>query len=140
MEEIKKKPVNNKKYKGSDKIAEKYKLTEKQKVFVDTYLATGNNTMAYRAAKWTLENKEEWKVSDWPNWWLAKQNPKILAYIHETAMECAQIQMDIIRDDKMPPAVRNDAIKDRLNRAWIWREEQQWASTFVENMTITIEK
>jgi hypothetical protein len=32
------------------------------------------------------------------------------------AEECLEIQMEMIRDEKMPPAVRHDAIKDRLNR------------------------
>jgi hypothetical protein len=32
------------------------------------------------------------------------------------AAECLDIQMDLIRNTKIPAAVRHDAIKDRLNR------------------------
>ena len=42
----------------------------------------------------------------------------------ETAQECAEIQMSMIINKKTPPAVRNDAIKDRLNRAGIVPDEK----------------
>jgi hypothetical protein len=42
-------------------------LTEKQKAFVDEYLQSHNASAAYRAAKGTLGNREEWIDSDRPN-------------------------------------------------------------------------
>jgi hypothetical protein len=49
-----------------------------------------------------------------------KMKEKIRSYLQEKIMsnadELLDIQMDMIRDEDTPAAVRNDAIKDRLNR------------------------
>jgi len=47
-----------------------------------------------------------------------KNNTRINAYIQETAETCMNIQFEeIIKNNKAPYSVRNDAIKDRLDRA-----------------------
>lgn len=131
------------KYVWPDKIAMKKKLTYKEKAFVDEYLESHNASAAYRASKWTLANPEEWVDSDRPNWMMMKRKEKIKAYLMEKIMtdadECLDIQMDLIRNEKTPAAVRNAAIVDRLNRMWIGKEKEesnefQW----IWEVTITI--
>jgi hypothetical protein len=47
--------------------------------------------------------------------------------------------MEMIRDEKMPPAVRHDAIKDRLNRLWVGKEKEESSEyTGIWEVTITI--
>ena len=131
------------KYKGSDKLAVKKGLTEKQKAFVDEYLQSHNASAAYRAAKGTLNNPEEWIPSDRGNWHIMRNNEKVkeylLAKIASDAEVCLDMQMDMIMNEDVPAAVRMDWIKDRLNRLWIWKqkEESQWFNGIWE-VTITI--
>lgn len=131
------------KYVWPDKIAMKKKLTYKEKAFVDEYLESHNASAAYRASKWTLANPEEWVDSDRSNWMMMKRKEKVKAYLMEKIMtdaaECLDIQMDLIRNEKTPAAVRNAAIVDRLNRMWIGKEKEesnefQW----IWEVTITI--
>ena len=131
------------KYQWEDKLAVKKKLTYKQKAFVDEYLRSYNSTAAYRAAKWTLGKTEEYLESDKSNWSVMRRLEKVKAYLMEKIMteaaECLDIQMDIIRDEKMPVAVRHDAIKDRLNRMWVGKDREDWAEfQWIWEVTITI--
>jgi len=48
-----------------------------------------------------------------------RNNPKVIKYLEETANKCLKIQMGMIENEKTPASVRNDAIKDRLNRAGV---------------------
>lgn len=131
------------KYKGTDRLAVKKGLTEKQKAFVDEYLQSHNASAAYRAAKGTLNNPEEWIPSDRANWNIMKNLDKVkdylLAKISSDAELCLNMQMDMIMNEDVPAAVRMDGIKDRLNRLWVWKqkEESQWFNGIWE-VTITI--
>ena len=131
------------KYVWPDKIAMKKKLTYKEKAFVDEYLESHNASAAYRASKWTLANPEERLDSDRPNWMYMKRKEKIKQYLQEKIMtdaaECLDIQMDLIRNEKTPAAVRNAAIVDRLNRMWIGKEKEE-STEFqgIWEVTITI--
>jgi len=99
-------------YEGNDERAKKLKLTKVQYDFVQNYLATGNATQALRDAKGEISKYDPQKASD------MKDNTRINLYIQQTAMECAEIQFnEIIKNQKAPFSVRNDAIKDRLTRA-----------------------
>ena len=131
------------KYVWPDKIAMKKKLTYKQKAFVDEYLQSHNASAAYRAAKWTLANPEEWLDSDRPNWMNMKRMEKVKAYLQEKIMtdaaECLDIQMDLIRNEKTPANVRNAAIVDRLNRLWVGKQKEETNEfTGIWEVTITI--
>ena len=131
------------KYKWPDKIAVKKGLTEKQKAFVDEYLQSHNATAAYRAAKGTLANREERIASDRPNWMQMKNLDKVKSYLLEKiasdAELCLDYQMEMIQNEDIPAAVRHDAIKDRLNRLWVWRQkEESWDFTGIGEVTITI--
>lgn len=131
------------KYVWPDKIAMKKKLTYKEKAFVDEYLESHNASAAYRASKWTLANPEEWLDSDRPNWMYMKRKEKIKQYLQEKIMtdaaECLDIQMDLIRNEKTPAAVRNAAIVDRLNRMWIGKEKEESTEfQWIWEVTITI--
>lgn len=130
-------------YKWPDKLAVKKKLTEKQKTFVDHYLKTMNATESYRASKGILDKPDLWSPGDTGNARTIKNNERVKQYLHEkiltSADELLDIQMDIIRNDKMPPAVRMDWIKDRLNRMWIGREKDENTDfTGIWEVTITI--
>ena len=131
------------KYKGSDKLAMKKGLTEKQKAFVDEYLQSHNASAAYRAAKGTLNTPEEWLPSDRGNWHIMRNLDKVkdylLAKISSDAEKCLDIQMDMIQNEDIPAAVRMDGIKDRLNRLGVGKqkEENQWF-TGIGEVTITI--
>ena len=130
-------------YKWPDKLAVKKKLTEKQKVFVDHYLKTMNATESYRASKWILDKPDLRSTGDTGNARTIKNNEKVKQYLNEkilsSADELLDIQMDIIRNDKMPPAVRMDWIKDRLNRMWVWRDKEESTDfTGIWEVTITI--
>jgi len=123
-------------YDWDDERAKKLKLTKVQYDFVQSYLATGNATQALRDAKW-------WDIGEYGVQQAAqmKNNTRINLYIQDTALECSQIQFEqIIKNPKAPFSVRNDAIKDRLTRAWVWvQKEEEKGNMFVGNMTITIE-
>ena len=131
------------KYKGSDKLAMKKGLTEKQKAFVDEYLQSHNASAAYRAAKGTLDTPEEWLPSDRSNGFIMRNLDKVkdylLAKISSDAELCLNIQMDMIQNEDIPAAVRMDGIKDRLNRLGVGKqkEESQWF-TGIGEVTITI--
>ena len=144
---IRKKPKREKSplYKWPDKLAVKKKLTEKQKAFVDHYLKTMNATESYRAAKWVLDKPDLWSTGDTWNARTIKNTERVKQYLNEkiltSADELLDIQMDIIKNEKMPPAVRMDWIKDRLNRLWIWREKDDWIDFWgIWEITITIKK
>ena len=124
------------KYDWLDKIAKKYWMTELQYEFVQNYLKTWNATQSVRAARgWEV------KPSDAVHWHHLKNNTRVMKYIQETAMKCAEIQMDqIILNKKAPMAVRNDAIKDRLNRAWIGKDDEEKPNMYIWQMTITVDK
>ena len=131
------------KYKWPDRLAVKKWLTEKQKAFVDEYLQSRNATAAYRAAKGTLGNREEWIDSDRPNWMQMKKVEKVKEYLIQKLADdaelCLELQMEMIQNEDVPAAVRMDWIKDRLNRLWVGKqkEENQWFSGIWE-VTITI--
>lgn len=131
------------KYVWDDKIAMKKKLTIKQKAFVDEYLRSHNATAAYRAAKGILGNPDEYSDSDRSNGSVMKRLEKVKWYLMEKIMtdadECLDIQMELIRNEKIPAAVRHDAIKDRLNRMWIGKDKEDWGEfTGIWEVTITI--
>ena len=131
------------KYKGSDRLAVKKGLTEKQKAFVDEYLQSHNASAAYRAAKGTLDKPEEWLPSDRGNWHIMRNLEKVKDYLLEKissdAEACLDIQMEMIKNEDIPAAVRMDWIKDRLNRLGVGKqkEESQWFS-WIGEVTITI--
>ena len=131
------------KYKWPDRLAVKKGLTEKQKAFVDEYLQSHNATAAYRAAKGTLGNREEWIDSDRPNWMQMKKVEKVKEYLIQKLADdaelCLELQMEMIQNEDIPAAVRMDWIKDRLNRLGVGKqkEENQWFSGIWE-VTITI--
>lgn len=131
------------KYKGSDRLAVKKGLTEKQKAFVDEYLQSHNASAAYRAAKGTLNTPEEWLASDRGNWRIMKNLDKVKDYLMEKialdAEVCLDMQMEMIQNEDIPAAVRMDWIKDRLNRLWIGKQkdEDTWF-TGIGEVTITI--
>ena len=131
------------KYKGSDRLAVKKGLTEKQKAFVDEYLQSHNASAAYRAAKGTLWTPEEWLPSDRGNWHIMRNLDKVKDYLMEKialdAEVCLDMQMEMIQNEDIPAAVRMDWIKDRLNRLWIGKEKEdsQWF-TGIGEVTITI--
>lgn len=131
------------KYKGSDRLAVKKGLTEKQKAFVDEYLQSHNASAAYRAAKGTLNTPEEWLASDRCNWRIMKNLDKVKDYLMEKialdAEVCLDMQMEMIQNEDIPAAVRMDWIKDRLNRLWIGKQkdEDTWF-TGIGEVTITI--
>ena len=66
-----------------------------------------------------------------------------MGYLREKIMteadELLDIQMDMIRDEDTPAAVRNDAIKDRLNRIWLKPEKEESSDLVgIWEVTITI--
>lgn len=125
-------------YDWPDEKAKKLGLTKVQYAFIQNYMATGNATQSFRDAKWgDIREYDGQQAAQ------MKNNTRINMYIQDTAMECAEIQFEqIIKNPKAPMAVRSDAIKDRLNRAWIWvqKDDNDWKNMFVWQMTITIEK
>lgn len=129
------------KYKWPDKLAVKKKLTEKQKAFVDEYLQSHNATAAYRAAKGTLNNREERTDWDRPNWMRMKNLDKVkdylLAKIASDADFCLDLQMEMIQNEDIPAAVRMDWIKDRLNRLGVGKQKEE-SSDFVGIWEVTI--
>lgn len=142
-EVIKKRGGKSPRYKWPDRLAVKKKLSEKQKAFVDHYIKTRNATESYRASKWTLDKPELWTQWDNGNARITKNIQRVREYLQEKmaveAEECLEIQMEMIRDEKMPPAVRHDAIKDRLNRLWVGREKEESSEyTGIWEVTITI--
>lgn len=131
------------KYKWPDKLAMKKNLTEKQVAFAHEYLVSQNASAAYRASKGTLGNPELWNDADRVNGNKMKKHEKIMGYLREKIMteadELLDIQMDMIRDEDTPAAVRNDAIKDRLNRIWLRPEKEESSDlTGIWEVTITI--
>jgi hypothetical protein len=71
-----------------------------------------NATESYRASKGILDKPDLWSPGDTGNARTIKNNERVKQYLHEkiltSADELLDIQMDIIRNDKMPPAVRMD--------------------------------
>lgn len=136
MEESEVKEVGVVMERPRDKIAEKFKLTEAQELWVKTYLATGSGTQAAKLAYPNNKNPTAWGSN-------LKANTRIMKYIQETAMECAEIQFDqIIKNPKAPMAVRNDAIKDRLTRAGVGvdKDRDDGNNIFMGNITFTVDK
>ena len=131
------------KYKWPDRLAVKKWLTEKQKAFVDEYLQSHNATAAYRAAKGTLGNREEWIDSDRPNWMQMKKVEKVKEYLIQKLADdaelCLELQMEMIQNEDIPAAVRMDWIKDRLNRLWVGKQKEESTDfTGIWEVTITI--
>lgn len=131
------------KYKWPDRLAVKKWLTEKQKAFVDEYLQSHNATAAYRAAKWTLGNRDEWVAGDRPNWAAMKRVDKVKEYLIQRLADdaelCLELQMEMIQNEDVPAAVRMDWIKDRLNRLWVGKQkEENTEISGVGEVTITI--
>ena len=131
------------KYKWPDRLAVKKGLTEKQKAFVDEYLQSHNATAAYRAAKGTLGNREEWIDSDRPNWMQMKKVEKVKEYLIQKLADdaelCLELQMEMIQNEDIPAAVRMDWIKDRLNRLWVGKQKEESSDfTGIWEVTITI--
>lgn len=131
------------KYKGSDRLAVKKGLTEKQKAFVDEYLQSHNASAAYRAAKGTLDRPEEWIASDRGNWHIMRNNDKVREYLLEKialdADVCLDMQMEMIMNQDIPAAVRMDWIKDRLNRLGVGKQKEESTDfTGIWEVTITI--
>ena len=131
------------KYKWPDRLAVKKWLTEKQKAFVDEYLQSHNATAAYRAAKGTLGNREEWIDSDRPNWMQMKKVDKVKEYLIQKLADdaelCLELQMEMIQNEDVPAAVRMDWIKDRLNRLWVGKQKEESSDfTGIWEVTITI--
>ena len=131
------------KYKWPDRLAVKKWLTEKQKAFVDEYLQSHNATAAYRAAKGTLGNREEWIDSDRPNWMQMKKVEKVKEYLIQKLADdaelCLELQMEMIQNEDIPAAVRMDWIKDRLNRLWVGKQKEESSDfTGIWEVTITI--
>ena len=131
------------KYKWPDRLAVKKGLTEKQKAFVDEYLQSHNATAAYRAAKGTLGNREEWIDSDRPNWMQMKKVEKVKEYLIQKLADdaelCLELQMEMIQNEDIPAAVRMDWIKDRLNRLWVGKQKEESTDfTGIWEVTITI--
>ena len=117
------------------KVMEKYGITDKMQKFADVFLETGNGALAVREAYWDVKQAASMAYH-------LKQNSKVLDYIRDSAAECALIQMQMIKSKKTPAAVRNDAIKDRLNRAGIGKEEDEddWQKYSIGNIIIKIDK
>lgn len=131
------------KYKWPDRLAVKKWLTEKQKAFVDEYLQSHNATAAYRAAKGTLGNRDEWVDGDRPNWAAMKRVDKVKEYLIQRLADdaelCLELQMEMIQNEDVPAAVRMDWIKDRLNRLWVGKQKEENAEiSGVGEVTITI--
>lgn len=131
------------KYKWPDRLAVKKWLTEKQKAFVDEYLQSHNATAAYRAAKGTLGNREEWIDSDRPNWMQMKKVEKVKEYLIQKLADdaelCLELQMEMIQNEDIPAAVRMDWIKDRLNRLGVGKQKEESTDfTGIWEVTITI--
>lgn len=131
------------KYKWPDRLAVKKWLTEKQKAFVDEYLQSHNATAAYRAAKGTLGNRDEWVDGDRPNWAAMKRVDKVKEYLIQRLADdaelCLELQMEMIQNEDVPAAVRMDWIKDRLNRLWVGKQkEENTEISGVGEVTITI--
>lgn len=131
------------KYKWPDRLAVKKGLTEKQKAFVDEYLQSHNATAAYRAAKGTLGNRDEWVDGDRPNWAAMKRVDKVKEYLIQRLADdaelCLELQMEMIQNEDVPAAVRMDWIKDRLNRLWVGKQkEENTEISGVGEVTITI--
>lgn len=118
-----------------DKLATRLNLTEKQKEWVQEYLANGGNASeASRVV--SPESSKPGQV-----WFQMKNNPKIMKYLEETADRCLGIQMSMIENEKTPAAVRMDGIKDRLNRAGINPDKgDSWGDMFIGTINITIDR
>ena len=130
------------KYKWPDKLAMKKNLTEKQVAFAHEYLVSQNASAAYRASKGTLGSPELRNDADRVNGNKMKKHEKIMGYLREKIMteadELLDIQMDMIRDEDTPAAVRNDAIKDRLNRIWLRPEKEESSDLTLDGMFVAI--
>ena len=108
-------------------------VTEAQKVFAINYAETldakKSAKIAYPNTKHPAEMGYQLKQKSW-----------VKDYIASTMMECAQIQMNIITNEKAPFAVRMDGIKDRLNRGGVVWEEEQDASVSIGDIIINVAK
>jgi len=129
-------PQEREMYDWPDEVAKKLKMSKLQYKWVQEYMKTGNATQSIRDAR-----GGEIKPADSTVGYAMKNNTRINMYIQETAMECAEIQFEqIIKNEKAPMAVRNDAIKDRLTRAGVWvQKDEDKGNMFVGNMTIQID-
>ena len=99
--------------------------------------------LSYKQA--TRMAEEFWAPTqyDRANWYITRNRANVKEYLEtkmlSTAEECLDLQMDLIRDEKIPAAVRTTNIIDRLNRLWIGKQkEEDTAITSVGEVTITI--
>ena len=95
----------------------KHSLTDKQQVFAEELAKWKSGTDAVIAAYWedvTYPAQFAYAL---------RSKPQIQKYLMEHCGELLDIQMEMITNKKTPAAVRNDAIKFRLNAAWIWKED-----------------
>lgn len=91
----------------------------------------------------TLAAKEAFPDSEFPAQvgYAMKQKPQIMNYIMSNAHRCAEIQMQIIENEKTPPAVRMDGIKNVLDRAGIGKsEDDDTTSIKIGDIKITIDR
>ena len=111
----------------------KTKITESQKVFAEEYAATGNAKEA--ALKAYPDTKFPAQVG-----YQTKNSNAVKEYIMSTADKCARIQMQMIESKKTPAAVRNDAIKFRLEVAGVKEREEDPVGLSIGTVVIKIDK
>lgn len=111
---------------------EKREMTPSQKVFADKYLETGD---AKEAAIEAYPNtKYPAQVG-----FQAKNCEAVKEYISSTADRCAKIQMEMIESKKTPAAVRNDAIKFRLEVAGVKERDDDVAGVSIGTVVIRVD-
>lgn len=108
------------------------RLTEKQLTFAKEYAATGNAAAAALKAYPDTQNPKQMGYT-------LKNKVEIREYIATTAYKCAQIQMEMIESEDTPAAVRNDAIKFRLNAVGIGEEEADDSGASIQTVIIKID-
>lgn len=107
----------NKPVKGKRGRYKDGKLTESQLKFAKEYAATGNAALAVTKAYPMSKNPKQQGYE-------LKKLKKIQEYIIDSGLYCAEVQMQMIMDDKTPAAVRNDAIKYRLSAIGVGKAEE----------------
>jgi phage terminase small subunit len=110
----------------------KAELTESQKVFADMYLQTGDAKAsaieAYPNTRYPAQVGFQ-----------AKNSAAVKEYIASTADRCARIQMEMIESKKTPAAVRNDAIKFRLEVAGVKDKEDDVVGLSIGTVVIKVD-
>jgi len=93
------------------------KLTKKQKDFADDYLIHWVAAKAARKA-YNIKPTKDQNVKAAVIWHLNINKPNIQEYIKENAQIAASVIMELLQNKKTPAAVRLNASKDVLDRAW----------------------